>query len=146
MPEPTCVDDVWRLMGMANYLSKFVTQLATVTMPLKDLLREKNVWVWGEPQTAFERPKEGLSSPKALAQFSNTAKTKVAADASAYGIGAVLTQKQTDDSWQPVTYISRGLADTEKRYTQIEIEALAVTWPCERLLPAGSALHTTDRP
>ena len=107
MPEPTCVEDVWRLRGMANYLAKFVPQLVTFTMPLKDLLREKNEWVWGIPQQrAFQKLKEDLGSQKALAQYSNTAETKVAADASAYGIGAVLTQKQTDDSWQPVTYIS----------------------------------------
>jgi len=69
-------------------------------MPLKDLLREKNDWVWDGPQqAAFEKLKSGLSSPTALAQYSNTAGTKVAADASPYGIGAVLTQKQADNSW-----------------------------------------------
>ena len=126
MPEPTSADDVRCLMGMANCLAKFVPQLATVTVPLKDLLREKNERIWGEPyQTAYKKLKEGLSSPKALTQYSNTAETKVAADAPAYGIGAVLTQKQTDDSWQPVTYITRGLTDTEKHYAQIKKEALA---------------------
>ncbi|RXN37427.1 Retrovirus-related Pol poly from transposon opus [Labeo rohita] len=67
MPEPTQVEDVRRLMGMANYLSKFMPQMATITMPLKDLLREKNEWVWGEPQqTAFKKLKSGLSSPKCI--------------------------------------------------------------------------------
>lgn len=98
MPEPICMGDVRRLMGMANYLTKFVPQLTTFTTPLKDLLKEKNEWVWDVPQQrAFQKLKE-LSSQKALAQYSNTAETKVAADASVYGIGAVLTQKQTDDS------------------------------------------------
>lgn len=101
---------------------------------LTDLLREKNECVWAEPQqTAFQKLREELSSTKALAQYSNTAETRVAADASAYRIGAVLTQKQPDNSWQPVTYISRGLTDTEKCYEQIEKEALAVTWTYERL-------------
>ncbi|XP_061926289.1 uncharacterized protein K02A2.6-like [Entelurus aequoreus] len=144
MPEPECAEDVRRLIGMANYLSKFLPQLATVTVPLKDLLREKNEWVWGEPQqTAFQKLKEGLSSPTALAKYSNAAETQVAADASAYGIGAVLTQKQDDGSWQPVTFISRGLTDTEKRYAQIEKEALAATWACERLTSYVQGLHFT---
>lgn len=68
-----------------------------------------------------------------LAQYSNTADTKVATYASPYGIGAIFTQKQADGSWRPVIYISRGLMDTEKHYAQIEKEALAVTWACERL-------------
>ncbi|KAJ8340717.1 hypothetical protein SKAU_G00353500 [Synaphobranchus kaupii] len=33
----------------------------------------------------------------------------VSADASSYGIGAVLTQKQPDSEWRPVVFISRGL-------------------------------------
>lgn len=99
MPEPTCIEDVRCLMGMANYLSKFVPQIASITVPLKDLLREKNEWVWDEPQqTAFKKLKNGLSSPKALALYSNTAETKVAKDASPYRIGAVFTQKQADNS------------------------------------------------
>jgi hypothetical protein len=57
----------------------------------------------------------------------------VAADSSPNGIGAVLTQKQTDNTWRPVTYISRGMTDTQKRYAQIEKEALAATRACERL-------------
>lgn len=64
--------------------------------------------VWVEPQQrAFQKLKEELSSPKALVQYSK--ETKVAADASAYGIGAVLTPKQTGDSWQHIMYISRVL-------------------------------------
>lgn len=64
---------MWHLRGTANYLGEFVPQLATVTMPLRDLLREENEWVWREPeQSAFQKLKEGLSSPKALAQYSHS--------------------------------------------------------------------------
>uniref|UniRef100_A0A3P8TBN5 ribonuclease H n=1 Tax=Amphiprion percula TaxID=161767 RepID=A0A3P8TBN5_AMPPE len=134
LPQPKCVEDVRRLLGMANYLAKFMPQLATITTPLKELQKERNEWIWAEPQeTAFQKLKEILSSPEVLAQYSNTADTRVAADASPYGVGAVLTQKQSDGTWRPVTYISRGLTDTERRYAQIEKEALAVTWSCERL-------------
>lgn len=42
IPEPSCVADVRRVMGMANYLGKFVPHLALFTCPFKDLLSEKN--------------------------------------------------------------------------------------------------------
>ena len=41
LPQPTCVEDVRRLMGMANYLAKFLPQLATITTPLKELQKEE---------------------------------------------------------------------------------------------------------
>lgn len=47
-------------------------------------------------------------------------------------MGAVLLQVQQNGRRAPVAYISRALTDTEKRYPQIEKEALAVTWGCER--------------
>ena len=56
--------------------------------------------------------------------------SKISADASAYGLGAVLIQK-TDSDWKPVAYASRSISDSERRYSQIE-EALATTWACEK--------------
>ena len=45
----------------------------------------------------------------------------------------VLLQRQTTGELKPVAYVSRAMTPTEMRYAQIEKEALAFMWACERL-------------
>ena len=72
--------------------------------------------------------------PRVLAMYNVKAYTKVSADASSQGLGAVLLQ-QTTQGWRPVAYASRSMMDAETQYGQIEKEALALTWACEKLSP-----------
>ena len=126
---PTSPTGIRRFLGMANQLGKFTPNLAEVTKPLRDLLRSKNSWTWGESQAqAFTAVKIILSSSPVLALYSPDRDTIVSADASAFGLGGVLLQKQPSGTWQPVAYASRALTPTEQKYAQIEKEALAITW------------------
>lgn len=132
MKPPTNVSELRRLLGMANQLGKFSSRLTEISQPLRLLLSKKTTWMWGDAQEqAFINLKEELSKPTILALYNPQAPTKVSADASSYGIGAVLLQ-ETNSYWKPVAYASRSMTETEQRYAQIEKEALATTWACEK--------------
>jgi len=53
-------------------------------------------------------------------------------NATSYGLGAVLLQEQETGARKLVAYASRSTSSTEQRYAQIEKEALATTWVCEK--------------
>ena len=117
---------------MANQLGKFSPRLAEITQPLRELLSSKKTWLWGpDQQSAFSEVKSELSRPTILTLYNLEAPTKVSADASSYGIGAVLLQ-YNKGQWKPAAYASRSMSDSERRSAQIEKEALATTWSCKK--------------
>lgn len=137
-------------MGMVNQLGKFLPNLADTTQPLRALLSSQNSWIWGpDQQKAFNQIKDELSNPTVLALYSPDAETKISADSSSYGLGAVLLQKQQEE-WRPVAFASRSLSEAETRYAQIEKEALAGTWACEKfadyILGKRIRLETDHKP
>ena len=132
MSPPRSVPELRRFMGMANQLGKLTPNLAEFTQPLRELLSKSRAWIWGPAQSAaFKKVKQELSKPTTLTLYDPNADTKISADASSHGLGAVLLQR-VDGVWKPVAYASRSMSDTEKRYAQIEKEALATTWACEK--------------
>ena len=109
---PTSVTEVRRFLGMVNQLSKFSPNLSETTRPLRELLVKENAWFGGEAQErAFESVKTMLTASPVLTLFDPNRETVVSADASCYGLGAVLLQRQPTGDLQPVAYISRSMTD-----------------------------------
>ena len=150
MSSPKDIHELRRFMGMVNQLGKFVPTLADSTEPLRGLLSNKNAWHWGPSQDkGFQHVKDLLTSSPILALYDVKLPTKVSADSSSYGLGAVITQEHSE-GWRPVAYASRTLTSAETRYAQIEKEALASTWACEKfedyLLGLKFTLETDHKP
>ena len=151
MKAPQSVSDLRRFMGMVNQMGKFSPNIAEIGKPLRELLSSKRAWIWGpEQERAFKALKEELTKPTVLALYDPKAKSKVSADASSFGLGAVLLQESDGGNWRPVAYASRSLSETERRYAQIEKEALATVWSCEKfsdyLLGSHFLVETDHKP
>ena len=121
-----------RFLGLINYVGRFIPNLSAKTEPLRALQKKGNGWIWGpEQEKAWTELKE-LVKRQPVRQYYDTKEILVSADASKAGLGAVLLQK-TDESWLPVAYASRAMREEETRYAQIEKEALAIQFACQRV-------------
>ena len=95
---------------MVQQTGKYIQRLAELAHLLRELLSKANAWVWSpRQQHVFKVIKEKLSSAPAL-------ETTLSADASSYGLGAVMTQKKKDGNRKPMVFTSRALTATERRY------------------------------
>ena len=102
-PVPTNVAELRLFLGLLNYYAKFIPNLSFIIFPLNRLLNKGEPWKWSsECQQAFQRAKDLLSSQKVLAHFDPSLPLYLAADASAYGIGAVISHKYPDGSERPI--------------------------------------------
>ena len=129
---PQNASEARSFLGLAQFVTKFIPDLSTVAEPIQRLTHKNVEFKWqSEQQAAFDKLKELIASTTALAYFDVNSETRIVADASPVGLGAVLIQLQVVE-WRVIAYASRGLTDVERRYSQTEREALALVWACER--------------
>ena len=141
MPKPKDVSELRRVLGMINQFNKFSPRFADLTQPLRELLSARNVWQWSpKHDLAFAALKQEITKLSTLALYNPQVATKISTDASSYGLGAVLLQEE-QGSWKPVAFASKALTETEQRYAQIEKEALAIVWACNKFSTFILGLH-----
>ena len=128
MKRPTDLAGVQRIIGLANYLQKFLKQLSDICEPLRQLTKKETEWHWSETHDrAFQQLKDAVCKAPVLWYFDPKEETTVQSDASSTGLGSSIMQ-----NGQPVAFASRALSETEKHYAQIEKEALAIVYGLEK--------------
>ena len=90
-------------------------------------------WRWTTVEhEAFEKLKGTLCSDQVLTFYDPEKQVKLDTDASSYGLGAVLSHVDDDGNERPIEFISRTLSEADKRYSQIDKEALSIIWSIKR--------------
>jgi len=121
-----------RFLGLINYLGRYIPNLSAKTEPIRMLQKKGNEWIWShEQEKAWQELKDLVKSEPVMQFYDPKKDILVSCDASKAGLGAVLLQEH-GEHWKPVAYASRAMREEETRYAQIEKEALAIQFACQR--------------
>ena len=97
MERPGDLSGIRRFLGMANFLGKFIKDLADICEPLRQLTKQDVEWQWAhEQERAFQNVKKALiSSPVFIffGFFYPAAPVTIQCDAPQKGLGACLMQR-----------------------------------------------------
>ena len=134
-PPPDTYTKVKSFVGLVGHYRCFIKGFANIATPLYDLTSGENKDKKSEhldlpPEAceAFDHLKAACLQVPILS-FPNFSKPfLLETDASGKGLGAVLSQKQSDGRYHPIAYASRIMNETEQRYHSNKQEFLALKW------------------
>ena len=125
-PTPSNINDLRSFMGTVGYYRQYIEDFAEVSSPLTLLTCKGQDWVWScDQEQAFQRLKQNLVTAPVLHYPDPNLTYILDTDASASGVGAVLSQEK-DGMEGVIAFYSRRLNDAEKNYCVTRRELLAV--------------------
>ena len=125
-PIPLDLTGVRSFLGTCSYYRRFIKGYANIAKPLHQLAEKNRKFFWSpECQEAFDQLKLELSQSPILGYPCEKGMYILDTDASGYGIGAVLSQIQSEEE-RVITYHSRSLTKAERNYCVTRRELLAV--------------------
>ena len=116
-------------LGMCNYLSTYIPRLSNITTTLRQLNKKSVKFVWNPIyEKAFRQAKLHVANAVTLHYFDPELPIVLECDALGNGVRGTLLQ-----NGQPVIFISQALTETQKHYSNIERELLAMVVAIEKL-------------
>ena len=126
-PTPTNLKTLRSFIGFINFYRRFVQDFSRIARPLHDLTKDGVKWEWKtEHQEAFDKLKQIVCSSPVLCHPDPEKPFLVETDASKVAMGAVLSQKQSDDKWHPVAFMSKSFDEAQRKYEIHDQELLAI--------------------
>nr|GEY65635.1 putative reverse transcriptase domain-containing protein [Tanacetum cinerariifolium] len=123
-PRPTSVTEVRSFLGLAGYYRRFVEGFSRLALPLTQLMRKGEKFVWNEERDkSFEELKQRLVSAPVLTLPSGSGGFQIYSDASKKGLGCVLMQHG-----KVIAYASRQLKPYEVNYPTHDLELAAIVF------------------
>ncbi|XP_065079207.1 uncharacterized protein K02A2.6-like [Ochlerotatus camptorhynchus] len=130
--EPATLSELRSFLGLASFVSPYLKNFANNSSPLWAATTSKT-WTWGQKEKeAFNLIKQQIvENTIALGYFSEKDRTVLYTDASPVALGAVLVQESDGHAPRIISFASKALTATERKYAQNQREALGAVWAVE---------------
>ena len=137
-PLPQTAGELRTLLGALGFYSKFIRNWSTLVAPLRDILNEnsKPFALTQDNIALIKRLKLMISQSQALTPYDPNKPVILSTDASSVGIGGTIFHVDpSTGKTSVIEFASRTLSKSERKFSTIEKEGLAIVWACEKWRP-----------
>ncbi|KAF8757571.1 hypothetical protein RHS01_03655 [Rhizoctonia solani] len=143
-PQPRTVKQVQAFLGFVNYLRRFIPNFSSVARPLHNLTKKETPWTWGDlEEGAFQELKVLVTKSPVLIHSNPGLPYYLETNASGVAMGAILSQRGSDNQLHPIAYMSKSFSGAEANYDTHDKELLAIIKALEE---RRIFLEATDKP
>ena len=128
-PIPRNVTQVQQFLGFCNFYRRYIPHYSNIAYPLYELTKKNVVFKWTQVEhTAFKKMKQAMTTAPVLRRprCGKDADFVISTDASKYGVGAVLLQKDDEGKLQPCAYFAKSLSSPQRTYSTYDQELLGI--------------------
>ena len=130
---PRTKEELTSFLCMIRSNGDFIPDLATMTANLRAMTAKNATFCWTDAHDQeFENVKSAFNSSVLLRHYDPEQPTFIFVDAHRTGLSAILTQGQSIDKTKAVALASRATTVVERKYAQLDLEALAVDFGLRR--------------
>lgn len=130
-PLPKTIAELRRFLGMLNFYRSCLPRQAELQAELNKYLHNRKrkdntpIELSTEAKAAFEKCRSSILEATELMHPIPGCELAIMSDASDCSLGAVLQQK-VEGTWRPLSYFSKSMSATQRRYSVYDRELLAI--------------------
>ena len=133
MEPPRQKEDVASFLSMLQAHANFIPHFSKLTANIRELQKQDVKFKWEEiHQKEFDDVKDYFLETTTLAYYEANKPTWIFEDAAREGLGAIIAQGPNINDTNIVAFASCTTTNIEKRYPQIDLEAMAVDFGLRR--------------
>ena len=134
-PLPKNRDELRTMLGMFGFYARFIKNYSSLVEPLRKMLKF-DVFEWDSSTVSVVKQlKNAIAVSPALMPYDPKLPVVVNSDACDTGIGGTISHVMENGETRVIEFASRTLSESERKFSTLEKEALAIVFTCEKWRP-----------